>query len=459
MDNLETQAYDPAEAFALVAATPVNLFPHDKAPQGLDSICRCPTVRLGEIPSECKCGCTPEPQQNDCKQPDPPTGLLEFPEPITSPAANLVPQPDPPTEPLECPEPITLPATAPVPPTRPTPAQRLKVYLNEARQERLAKQSIAEQKNQETTTTDENEASKALDPTDRFVDELQVEVEKLQQAAANAEVVALEDSCQKEEREKDTEPTGSTDKNCKVGSHVLPPEWTVLEHISPEAQRALKPKAKAKGKAKAKARAAAAANKNTEEGNQGEPAKDLKEDEPAPKRRRARKGKDEEEKDTTPVAKAKCGSRKRKVDECDEKAAAPVPKVKGRPRKAKDDKEEPTVEEKGAPVKRSKKRKADEDKEDRPRKAKDDKEGPTVEKKEASVKRSKKRKAGEDNEAMASQPAAPARRRRTRANNVDPNESKALKSRKSAAYHRAVKQKREEGEDEETAKQAGKKAT
>ena len=338
--------------------------------------------------------------------------------------------------------------------------QKMKQFLQEAKQKQLADEATlaaaaelplenlpASKPLQHAALAETPVAATTLDAKDEALKELQ-------HAAASAEAVAEQDAnsglLQQQEMggEAETKKTAAEpiNKNCKVGSHVLPAGWTALSHISPAEQKRPKPKAKAKGKAKAAA-------KKTQNEEKEDPLPDAVEK--PTKKRKAKASQDKEEEPTGEAASSKPKKKPRKPSqpkEDSEKAtqskeaeAEAMPKKK--PRKASQPKEElekpsQSKEAEAEAMPKKKPRKASQLEE--PEKAPQPKEAEAMPKK-------KPRKTAEVQQQDSNSNAASSSKA------VDP-EVKALRSRKSSAYHTSFKHNTKQGMSIEEAKALAKKA-
>ena len=138
---------------------------------------------------------------------------------------------------------------------------RMKKYLDSVKAAKNARQDSActapdpkaVEPEQSTKTNDQQQNAAACTASDPQAAEPEQSTknndqpEELLQAASKAEAEALADSLQSiygDERSDRWESKEPVDKNCKVGQHVLPAEWTLLDHISPGQQSAKKTKSK-----------------------------------------------------------------------------------------------------------------------------------------------------------------------------------------------------------------------
>ena len=392
--------------------------------------------------------------------------------------------------------------------------QKMKQFLQEAKQKQLADEATlaaaaelplenlpASKPLQHAALAETPVAATTLDAKDEALKELQ-------HAAASAEAVAEQDAnsglLQQQEMggEAETKKTAAEpiNKNCKVGSHVLPAGWTALSHISPAEQKRPKPKAKAKGKAKAAA-------KKTQNEEKEEPLPDAVEK--PKKKRKAKASQDKEEEPTGEAASSKPKKKPRKPSQPkEEPEKAPQPKEaeampKKKPRKPSQPKEEPEKApqpKEAEAMPKKKPRKPSQPKEDsekatqskeaeaeampkkKPRKASQPKEelekpSQSKEAEAEAMPKKKPRKASQLEEPeKAPQPkeaeAMPKKKPRKTAEvqqqdsnsnaassskAVDP-EVKALRSRKSSAYHTSFKHNTKQGMSIEEAKALAKKA-
>ena len=299
-------------------------------------------------------------------------------------------------------------------------------------------------------------------------------LQELEQAAIAAETKALEDASTPKELDepKDKVQVMPVDKNCKVGTHNLPADWTVLAHVSPEQQRTCKPKAKAKGKAAAKNKA-----------KPSEPA------ESKPKTRKAKKILDEKSVPVEEVAahKPTKTNRKRKEKEEGLEVETAIPKKVAKKRDDDQNKPQASKKKRGqaemeteptdginvselaqrlkqrvahniAEAQQKTTRAAKNKRKDTQQVEVEEVEKPLKRAKKASPKTAKgggKKGNGDDDDDDNQEKKNGDDKKKKR---VDP-EVLALRSRKSAAYHRARKAAMERGMNEADAKKEGSKVT